>query len=222
MAAMRNRLRLGVALTGALLVTGCGGLDTQSPEQILAAAEAAAKTATGYEISGTGNFGNGVSGVDFRVRGKDVAGTLVASGATIQVAMVGGNVYFQAPASFYEAAGLSATAAAALGNRWVEVPAGSSTAKSFSSLKSLTALASELQHHGPLRLVGSGTADGQKVVRIKDTRNGSTLAVSTDGPAYPVQLEEVNGTDAGTLSFSHWDGVAAITPPANPLPMSGG
>ncbi len=220
---MRDRRRLGAALiAAALLGAGCGGRDTQSPGQILTAAETAARGATGYEVSGTGNFGNGVTRVDFRVRGKDVAGSLVASGTTVRVAIVAGNVYFQAPASFYEAAGLSATAAAALGNRWVEVSAGSSTAKSFSSLLSLTALASELEHHGPLKKVGSGTASGVRVVRIKDTRNGSILAVRMDGPAYPVQLQEVNGSDAGTLSFSHWGAVAGISPPPDPLPVTGG
>jgi hypothetical protein len=220
---MRDRRWLGAACTAALLlVAGCGGLGSQSPQQILAAAEAAANAATGYEVSGSGNFGNGVSRVDFRVHGKDVSGLLVAMGKTVDVAIVSGNVYFKAPASFYVAAGSSASAAAALGNRWVEAPAGSPTAKSFSSLLSLTALASELQHHGPLKNLGAGRVDGHGVARIRDTRNGSTLAVSTDGPAYPVQLEEVSGTDAGTLNFSKWDSVPAITPPADALPVPGG
>lgn len=220
---MRDRRHVGAALAALLLlVAGCGGLETQSPEEILAAAQAAARGAAGYQVSGAGSFGNGVTQVDFRVRGGDVAGSLVASGATVLVTIAAGDVYFQAPPSFYEAGGLSASAASHLGNRWVEVPVGSAMARPFSGLLALTTLASELQHHGPLRSEGLGTADGRRVVRIRDTRSGSILAVRTEGPAYPVRLEEVSGSDGGTLRFFHWGAVAAITPPPNPLLVGGG
>jgi hypothetical protein len=209
-----------VAAVGAYLLTrpkGSSGLASETPTQIVQAATAAVKSASGFEASATGNFGSGITAFDFRVHGSDIDGTATLNGNVLDLAVIGGNAYFKAPLAFWTAEGLSGALAAQFANQWVEAPAGSSTASSFSGLSSLTNVSSTLENHGTLAAGGTGNVDGQAVVFVKDTTNGGKLAVATSGPAYPLQLSETSGSATGVLTFSNWNAVAAFTAPPSPF-----
>ena len=205
------------AAIGVYLATRPSGLASETPNQIVQAAMTAVNNTSGFEASATGNFGHGVTSFDFKVHGSDVDGTATLNGNVIDLDVIGGNVYFKAPAVFWTAEGLSAANAAQFATAWVEAPAGSSTASDFSGLSSLTDVSSTLENHGALAAGGTGTVDGQAVVFVKDTTNGGTLAVATSGPAYPVQLSQTSGSATGVLTFSNWNAVAAFTLPPSPI-----
>jgi hypothetical protein len=220
---MRQDIRGAMAVTAlaTALTAGCGSssLASESPSQILAAAVSATKSASSYEISGTGNFGNGVTSMDFKVAGKNLSGSIVINGSTIDLVEVTDNIYMKAPASFYTSEGTSSSDASILASTWVEATSGSSVASDFSSLADITDVSSELTASGKVTSEGTGTVNGQSVVLLKDSA-GNILAIATSGPAYPVQVK-ATGSTSGVLNLSNWNSIPAITAPPNPMKIPG-
>ena len=197
------------------------GLASETPAQIMRAAQTAVKSVSGYEMSGTGNFGNGVTSIDFKVHGADIAGTAVMNGSTLDMDQVGGNFYFKAPAAFWTAEGAPSAVSSELAGVWVEIPAGSSSSSDFTSFSSLADVSSLLQTTDTLAPGGTGTIDGQSVVFVKDTTNPGSIAIATSGPAYPVRATVTGSSESGSITFSNWNGVPALSPPPNPLTIPG-
>lgn len=211
----------GAAAVIALLASACGassnGVATKTPAQILAACTSAVKSASSFEVSSTGSFGDGVTSLDLKVVGTNVSGVFVKDGNTVNVVDVGGNIYMKAPASFYSDAGVGATKSAVLASVWVEATAGSTVASNFSALSNFTDVAGQLSGVGSVTSGGTGTVDGQSVVILK-SGEGTTLDVATTGTAYPVQVTE-GGTGAGVFNFTNWNAVPSFTAPPNPLTL---
>ncbi len=204
-------------ITGVYLVTrGPTGLASELPAQIVQAAATAVKTASGFEMSGTGNFGSGLTGFDFKVRSNDIAGTMMLDGSGVTFEVLDGNAYYKAPAAFWTAQGLPSSLLGAYAGKWVEALAGSPTASAF-SIGSITDIASTLENHGTLAAGGTGTVNGQPVVFVKDTSEGGTLAIATSGPAYPLRLSRTTGSSTAVITFSNWSTVLPFTPPPSPL-----
>jgi hypothetical protein len=214
------------AATVALLASACGGstgatvssVASESPSQVLAAAVSATKAATSYEVSASGTFSTGITSFDLKVVGADISGSYVLNGATVDLVDSAGTIYIKAPASFYTTEGASAVEAALLAVGWVEIPSSSSYAADFSSLSNFTDVASQLEAAGTVTSGGTGSVDGQAVDILKNT-SGSTLDVASSGTAYPVQVTETAGTEAGTYKFSDWDGVPTFTAPPSALQL---
>jgi hypothetical protein len=205
-------------ITGVFLLTRSpGGLASETPAQIVQAAATAAKNATGFEMSGTGNFGSGVTALDFKVHNQDIEGTLTLDGSGVAFEVLAGNVYYKAPAAFWTAEGLPSSLLGEYAGKWVEALAGSSTAGAFSGVSSITDISSTLEDHGTLAAGGTGTVNGQPVVFVKDTSEGGTLAVATSGPAYPLRLSRTTGSTTGVITFSNWNTVPVFTPPPSPI-----
>jgi hypothetical protein len=224
-AALLVLVAAGVA-TGAYLLTRSpggtsNGLASKSPAQIVQAAVTAVKGASGFEMSGTGNFGDGVTAVDIKVRGADLDGTMTMDGSSLDFDVIGGNVYFNAPAAFWAAEGLPSSMTGAYAGTWIEAAAGSSTASGFSGVSSITDIASALENHGALAPGGTGSVNGQPVVFVKYTTSGAILAVATSGQAYPVRLSETSSSSTEVIDFSNWNNVAVFTPPPSPLAIPG-
>jgi hypothetical protein len=220
------------AATAAILVAGCSGdsrsgsagpgqLASETADQIVHAAQSATSGISGYEIKGSGDFGNGLSAFEFQVHGKNLEGSLTLKGHGCELDRVDGNIYLNGPQSFWSAEGLNGIEASLLANQWVEAPAGSAAAGEFSQLSTLTDISSDLSQHGTLVHDGTGTVNGQPVVLVKDTSDGSVLAVDTSGPAYPARLTR-SGSSATTVEFSDWTAVPEITPPPQPLVLPNG
>ena len=215
---------LAGVITAFFLLKGPGsnGLASKSPNQIVQAAVTAVQKASGFEMSGTGNFGGGVTGFDFKVRGSNVDGSMALDGSTVDLEMLAGNVYFKAPAAFWTTEGATGDVVTQYANRWVEIPASSASSSGFPDISSLTNISSALEKHGTLASGGTGTVNGQAAVFVKDTTNGGTVAIATTGPGYPLRLTSTSGSTSGAITFSNWDGVSAFAAPPNPISIPGG
>ncbi len=201
---------------------GSNGLASKSPDQIVQAATTAVKGATGFEMTGSGDFGGGVTSVDFKVHGSDLEGSMTLDGDSVSFDFIGGNVYFNAPPAYWTAQGASSAEISEFAGKWVEIPAGSSSSSDFTGISGITDIAGDLSDHGTLASDGTGTVGGQSVVLVKDTSTGSVVAVATSGTAYPMRLSQSSGAETGTITFSNWDNVSAFTPPPNPISIPSG
>ncbi len=66
--------------------------------------------------------------------------------------------------------------------------------------------------HGKLVNQGETTYNGQKVVAIKDSNDGSTLYVAAHGHAVPGRREGGRLVE-GAITFDHWNESASISAP---------
>jgi len=208
------------AIAAAALTAACGsvGLASETPAQIYQAAASATAQVSGYEATGEVAVAGANVTFDFKVHGSDFAGSFVLDGNSIQVLAVRGTFYIDAPeAALATDFGISSVEAALLAGRWVEVP--KSESADFTDLTSVTDIAAQLAHHGSLTAGGTAVTDGQQVVLVHDGSD-SVLAVATSGPAYPVRIT-ATGSGAGHADFSHWNVIAAVTAPPNPIILPG-
>jgi hypothetical protein len=203
----------------AILAAACGSssndVTSKTPAQVLAAVVSATSAATSYQITGTGNFVDGVRSLDFKVARSNLNGSFVLAGSTVDVMQIAGNVFIKAPAAYYLYEGETAARAAILDNAWVEATAGSKVANDFSSLSGFFDISSDLSSAGTVTSGGTGNVDGQSVVILK-VADGTSVDIATSGPAYPVQVS-TTGSSAAMYNLSDWNGIAGFTPPPNPI-----
>jgi hypothetical protein len=225
---MRARL---LCLVGALLLvagtaTGCGGssassngVTSKSPEQILAAAKAAADGAASVHLSGSiVNEGKPIS-IDMELlAGKGGKGRITLEGLEIQLIRVERAIYISGSAAFYRHIAGPA-AAQLLQGKWLKAP---ENGGNFSSLASLTELNklidTALAEHGTLKKGAETTIAGQKVVALEDVSNGGTLYVAAQGTPYPAEIVKKGGNGGGGgILFDRWNKPVTLTAPANAI-----
>jgi hypothetical protein len=206
-----------VAVAGMAAACGSSGPASETPSQVLAAAVATTTKATGYEVTGTGDFADNVTSLDISVVGASWSGTFVVDDVTIDIMQVAGNVYVRAPAAYYTAAGDTSAEAADLNDVWVEGAAGSKVANDFSALSARLDISSDLSSTGTVTSDGTGNVNGQPVVILRAT-DGSTVDIDSSGPAYPVRVTTSGAeSTAAVYNFSNWNAVDSFTPPPNPI-----
>jgi hypothetical protein len=218
-----TRPLLGLALSAALLA-GCGsssssgnGLESKSPEAIVAAAKAASRGASTVHISGSIiTQGKPISLNMELVAGKGAKGHIAVEGNNIDIIDVEHAFYINGSAAFYtHLAGPSA--AQLLQGKWIKAPSTSGEFSSFSQLTDLgTLLDSALSSHGNLSKAPSTTIGGQKAVGVTDATKGGTLYVAATGTAYPLQISK-NGGSGGKITFDRWNQPVTLTPPAKAI-----
>lgn len=160
---------------------------------------------------------------------------------TAQLIRTRGGSYFRANRTFWTAH--AGPRAAALADRWIEVPPVSS--RSFTA--SLGQFAPDVlarclaEDHGSLSSAGKITVEHRRAVAIRDAGDapGSSpgvLAVAAAGIPYPLAYTATAGQRAGghidvcnqgkantahgTITFDHFGHVPPIVPPANPLRLA--
>jgi hypothetical protein len=215
-----TRPLLGLVVVAAVLA-GCGsssssgnGLESKSPEEIVAVAKAATHGASTVHVSGSFiTEGKPISLNMELVAGKGAKGHIGIEGNTIDIIEVEHAFYINGSAAFYtHLAGPSA--AKLLQGKWIKAPSSSGEFASFSQLTDLSKLlASTLSSHGTLTKAPSITIGGQKAVGVTDTTKGGTLYVAATGTAYPLQIVKA-GSGAGKISFESWNQPVTLTPPA--------
>lgn len=218
-----TRPLLGLALSAALL-SGCGGssssgngLESKSPEAIVAAARAASRNAATVHISGSFiTEGKPISLNMELVAGKGAKGHIALEGNNIDVIQVEHAFYINGSTAFYtHLAG--AAAAQLLQGKWLKAPATGSEFAAFSQLTDLgKLLSSALSSHGKLVKASPTTIGGQKAVGVTDATKGGTLYVAATGPAYPLQISKGGGS-GGKISFDRWNQPVTLTPPAKAI-----
>jgi hypothetical protein len=211
------------ALALAVLLAGCGsssssgnGIESKSPEEILEATKAAAKTATSVHIKGSIVTAGKPISLDMELlAGKGGKGTISQEGFTIRLVQTGGAVYINGSAAFYtHVAGPAA--ATLLQGKWLKAPADSGELASLAELTDLSKLIdAALANHGTLSKGSATTVEGQKAITLHDSRGG-TLAVATTGKAYPLEISK-EGKESGRVVFNRWDEPVTLVAPAGAI-----
>jgi hypothetical protein len=215
---------LGLGLLGGLL-GGCGGsssgngVASKSPNEILAAAKAAADAAKSAHVSGSVVSGGSPITLDLDLAAAGGRGQLSLNGLGFELIQTGGTVYIKGSPAFYRRIG-GAAAAQLLQGKWLKAP---TSTPEFSSIASLTdlhrLLNAALSSHGTLVKTATSTVNGKKVVGVTDQTRGGTLYVATSGSPYPLEIAK-SGTGGGTVSFDRWNERVSITPPANAIDIT--
>ncbi|MGO9958454.1 MAG: hypothetical protein ACLP50_21235 [Solirubrobacteraceae bacterium] len=212
---------------------------SKSPAQIVAAAQAALRSANRFVAAGT------LSQDGEAVRLQIVDGgtsklrvQISESGKSAEIVAIQGAEYVRANQAFWSAQG--GANAARLANRWIELPASASQqlTSGFGPFAPTTLARCLGEDLGTLSRDGTTTVDGKPAVVVHQAGNvpGSspgTLAVAMDGPAYPLRVTSTGptrpggkvdvcntgtGNDAeGSLTLSDFNHVPAITAPKNPV-----
>lgn len=223
-------MRFVVAICATLSVAvlaGCGGskgnsngVASKSADDIVAAAKAAADSATSVHAYGSGSDNGVPLVIDLHiVAGKGGKGSLSEHGLSFELIRIGPTAYIKGSSAFYKKFA-GAAAAQLLQGKWLKASAMTGQLASLTPLTDLgkffdTALA----NHGKLAKGGESTVHGVKVVAVNDTTKGGTLYVATTGKAYPIEVTKT-GVSGGTLNFDQWDQNVTLTAPPNAVDIS--
>ena len=233
----RGRIwRVRVAIAAVVLVgVGCGGGSTLAPtgpsttspvvelaglsaDQVLAATRAAANAARSVHAVGNVSQAGRRTTLDLRMRGNgDGYGFIETTAGRIDVARVGRDLYFKADLATLTRV-LGPDRATKAGTRFVKVPVGDATFRSFRDLLDMHSLFHTLlAPRGALSRVDGTPVDGIATVGLRDAdpKSGGVLYVAAAGPAYPLLLkpDDTKGVFV-ELRLSEWNADVDVTPPS--------
>ena len=219
-----------VVLAGA----GCGGTGTPAPsglsttppvvelaslsaDQVLAAARAAANAARSVHAVGNVSQAGQRTTLDLRLRGNgDGYGFIETTAGRIDVARVGRDLYFKADLATLTRV-LGPDRATKAGTRFVKVPVGDATFRSFRDLLDMHSLFETLlAPSGALSRIDGTPVDGIATVGLRDAdpKAGGVLYVTAAGPAYPLLLKPDDAKGGVVeLHLSEWNADIDVTPP---------
>jgi hypothetical protein len=217
---------LGAMLAIALLA-GCGssrpsgnGVGAKTPEQIVAAAEAAAAGAATVHVAGLIVSGNEPISLNMElVAHKGGMGRLALEGLSIELVDLNRAVYIKGNSAFYRRF-IGRTAARLLPGRWLKASAESGPLSALASLTSLGKLIDgTLAGHGALTRTPATNLGGQPAVGVRDTAGGGTLYVASTGAPYPLEILRVRtvADRAGKVVFDRWNQPVELHAPPNPI-----
>ncbi len=245
MRATYRQLALACLVVPGLALGACGGSPSASAglphdlrgktgAQIVAASLAAAAHAAWFHIDDTstdtsqtqrltGDLGSGAAQLSVQ-----------ASGASLDVATVGGMGYIRgSAASLQSALGLPAAVAAAHSGQWISLRPQDPPYVGFASILSGSILLREFAPGGTVKVVGTRRVDGQDVIELSGGLPGNSAAgqsgtiildVAARAPHLPVAS---HGTAAGNgqrakeqVSFSAWGKEVTVTAPSGAVAYS--
>jgi hypothetical protein len=223
------RVALVACLVAAVaLLAGCGssgpssnGVADKTPNQILAAAEAAAVAAKAVHVAGAiHQNGTPLTLNVHLVSGKGATGHMSENGVGFDIIRIGDKAYIRGSNAFY-AKFAGPKTGKLLEGKWL---VSSVSSGKFASLAPLTDqdafFKGSLGAHGKLTKGAITTVNGQKVIALTDGNAGGTLYVATTGQPYPIQLVSPGNGAEGKITFDQWGNVVAITAPKNAVDVS--
>jgi hypothetical protein len=223
LAAVRRLALLGlVALLG---LAACGGgkktngEESKSAAQVVADAQAAAKSASIVHVVGGGVDNGRPIKLNLWIGDGKGKGHLEEGGLSFDLVRIGKTVYVKAGAAFWKRFG-GAAAAALLHDKWVKAPTAQAQVQQITGLVDKTLFFSSiLGQHGKIENRGIVDYRGQKVVEIRDTTQGGSLYVASEGTAYPVAVN--GGKNQGDVDFTDWNATdEPIVAPKNAVDLS--
>lgn len=228
---MLRRLALvvwGLCLASALFVavasgSAPNGIESKSPDAIVAAALAAGSGARSVWVHGGGVDNGEKLALDIHVGTRGGRGHLLAGGLSFDFIRVASTVYFRGDVVFWrKAAGPSyASLAPLLAGKWMKVSARKSVLGPFVAFTDLPVLLRGLlTNHGTLANGGLTTFAGQSVVAVRDTTQGGTLYVAATGEPYPEGVVNNSGTSKGTIRFDQWNQALTVKAPKHAVDLS--
>jgi hypothetical protein len=228
-ATMRNAT-LSLLLAAALLA-GCGGSSKkeetsnkeafQPPASVLLDSQIAASNARSVHVAG--NIVSGGTPIKLDVsmaRKNDAEGSMSTNKLSFNLVRVGDTLYIQGSDAFYKHFA-GAAVAQLLHGRWMKASTTTGQLKSLAPLTNIDALFNAIRsNHGGLANKGTTTYQGQKVVEIRDSSDGSRLYVAATGKPLPVAIVGGKKGDSGSIRFSDWNAPVSISAPKNALDIS--
>ncbi|MBM2614532.1 hypothetical protein JIG36_03055 [Actinoplanes sp. LDG1-06] len=211
-----------VLASAALLATGCAGegggsakfqdpvapagngVEALEAAQILEKAKAALAQAKSFHMKGTMKSEDGKIGLDFKVAGEELAGSMTMDGPKLEMLAVGGKRYIRPDETFWGLGNTpekAAQIAATVGDRWVLVPTKN---QSFNGMFGATDVGDLLENEGAVTKGKVEQIDGKPAIGLVDgDPEGGTLYIATTGEPYPVRLAGPTPAD-GALTFSEY------------------
>jgi hypothetical protein len=214
----------------AVLLAGCGsgkkaakpnGEASRPPARVLADARRAATGASSAHVSGK-VVGQGTTvKLDLAlVRGKGATGSMSTNGLKFDLVRIGDTAYIHGSDAFYRHFA-PPVFAQLLHGKWVKASTAQGRFHSIDQLTSLDALFGQVSsHHGRLVNAGATTYNGEEVVELRDTSDGSRLYVAAAGKPYPVAIVGGKTNASITLTFDRWNASVTLTAPKGAIDVS--
>lgn len=204
------------------------GIETLSAQEILDTSLKAAQKASSVTVTGGFPQGSGALELDMVLGTNQAEGTISVEGVALDLKVVGGKSYFKAPGeAFKELAGDSGGAIAALiGDKWLVISTDSAGEAGglgeFGELGQKDSLLEGiLEGNGAVTIRGTGTVNGIPVVLIDFAEGDGTLAISTVGEPYPLQVKSSGkSADSGEVNFTNWNAPVNVTAPTDVVDLS--
>jgi hypothetical protein len=208
------------------------GIEKLTAKEILQKSLDAASAASSVKISGAISQGGEDIALDMTL-GKDAGeGSITAQGAEIDLKFVGGKAYLKASGEDLaklvggsDSAAAGEAIAALIGDKWLAVPADGSAGDGAGNFGAFSQLAQKdsllegiLEPDGEVTITGTGTVNGTPVVFLDSPDGDGTLAISTVGEPYPLQIKGAGaGSDSGTgeVNFTNWNAPFSVTAPTD-------
>lgn len=220
-------------LLAAVVLAGCGGSKQAAPTepangeaskpaaQVFADARAAATNASTARVSGRiGPLGSEATLNLSMVRGKGATGSLSTKGLPFDVVRIGDTLYIRGSDAFWQHFAGRQIAQLVHG-RWLKGSATRGRLEPFASITSLGAIFAGIgSHHGALVNDGTTTYNGQRVIAVRATNDGSKLYVAATGRPYPVALLAGKGGRFGKVTFGDWNKHVSLSAPSGAIDLS--
>jgi hypothetical protein len=223
--ASRGRTALLVSLLLVVLLAGCGGstdngVASKSATEILAAAKAAAQSATSVRIISKNAQGPLTLTVNLELSSNAGRGHISGLGVDFEVIRIGGTLYLKGNPTFYQR--LGGAAAHASPGAWLKAPVKSGPLAQFAGFTDLPGEVGRLLSTAkPVTKGTTTTTNGQKTVELKQAGQLYTgkIYIATTGNPYPVQITKT-GRETGHTTLTNWNQPVSLTAPPSAIEIS--
>lgn len=188
--------------------SGDNGIAEKSAEEILTAAQEAARAATAVRVSGE------IEEVRLDlsiVKGEGAIGSMSQAGAEFELVVNGDQVFVKGSDEFYDQLG-GGQATEQLSGKWLQVPSTDDDFGSIAQFADMDRLLGEILDPSADRLTKGETEDVDGTPAIGITADRGTLFVATEGEPLPLKLTGA-ADRPGEMTFSDWNEPAELTTP---------
>jgi hypothetical protein len=226
--AARRRTAISPALALAIALaalTGCGsstsnGIASKNASEILAAAKAAAQSATSVHIEAHNAQGLLTLALNLDLTSNGGHAHIIGLGVDFEVIRTGNTLYLKGNPTFYRR--LGGAAAHAPPGAWLKAPVNSGPLAQFAAFTDLPGEVGRLlTSANPVTKGTTTTANGQKAIELKQTGQlyAGKIYIATTGNPYPIQIIK-HGRETGHTTFSGWNKPVSLTAPAKAIEIS--
>jgi uncharacterized protein (DUF2147 family) len=223
--AARHRTAIPHALVFAVaMVTlaGCGGsadngVASKNASEILAAAKAAAQSATAVHVESRAAQGRLTLKQNLGLARDGGHAHISGLGLDFEVIRTSNTLYLKGNPTFYQRLGINPTRIPQ--NTWIKTHANN---RQFAGLRAFTDLPGEvgrlLTSANPVTKGATTTANGQKTIELKQTGKLYTgkIYVATTGKPYPVQITRT-GRETGRTTLTNWNQPVSLSVPSSTI-----
>jgi hypothetical protein len=193
----------------------------KAPSEILADATMAMTSAPVLLVQGTVQTDSGRVSLKIASGHGSGGGTVFLDGAQLDLVVASPNVYLRGTADSWTKLSGNPTAAALLGEKWVQSTTADQDFAAIAALTDTSGLASMLTVSGTLTKGRVTKFQGHKAIPLHDDGGSSpgTLYVAATGTPYPLGVVS-DAAQAGRVVFSRYGKARIPAPPAQSVSMS--